>query len=153
MKSTGPEQTRQIGAELADCLQPGDVIALSGDLGAGKSELTRGIAHGLGIEGPVPSPSFTILNVYEDARIPLYHFDFYRLRSSEEIYEMGMDEWIGGKGVTVIEWPSQCPDVLPEDYLEVRLVSEDEMKRDISFVPHGHFRTFPFEKLGSGAKS
>ena len=88
MLTHSPAETRALGHRLAQLLLPGDVLLLWGDLGAGKSELTRGLADGLGISGPVSSPSFTILNVYEDGCIPLYHFDWYRLQSSEELYDM-----------------------------------------------------------------
>ncbi len=140
-----PAETRELGARLARCLRRGDVIALLGNLGAGKSELTRGIARGLGIEGPVPSPTFTILQVYDEARIPLYHFDFYRLSSSDELYEMGLDEWIGGNGIAVIEWPSNCPDVLPPCHLEIRLNAREEEERLIEITPLGGFRTIQLE--------
>lgn len=109
MISHSPEETRRFGERLAGVLQAGDVLLLLGNLGAGKSELTRGIARGLGIHQPVTSPSFTILNVYDDGRLPLYHFDWYRLQSVDELYEMGMEEYLGGDGVAVVEWPGQCP--------------------------------------------
>ena len=91
-------ETRALGAQLAEKLKAGDVILLEGELGAGKSELARGVAKGLGVLETVTSPSFTILNVYESGRIPLYHFDWYRLESEEELYELGMDEYLGGDG-------------------------------------------------------
>ena len=94
-----PEETRALGAQLAEQLQPGDVILLLGDMGAGKSELTRGIARGLGIEGYLPSPTFPIMQMYETGRLPLYHFDWYRLESAEELYELSMDEYLYGEGV------------------------------------------------------
>ena len=84
-------ETRALGEELSASLKPGDVVVLRGELGAGKSELTRGIAKGLGVTENVTSPSFTILNVYESGRCPLYHFDWYRLESEDEVYELGMD--------------------------------------------------------------
>ena len=90
------EETRALGAKLASQLQRGDVVLLRGGLGAGKSEFARGVARGLGIQGPVPSPSFTILNMYDEGRIPLYHFDWYRIHDSDEIGEMGFEEQIGG---------------------------------------------------------
>ena len=99
MKTTAPEETRELGRRLAKKLKAGDVLLLWGDLGAGKSEFTRGLAQGLGVTATVTSPSFTILNVYDDGRIPLYHFDWYRLNSVEELYEMGMEEFLGGDGV------------------------------------------------------
>lgn len=145
MRSTSPSQTRAYGESLAHFLQAGDVLILEGDLGAGKSEFTRGIAKGLGISGPVPSPSFTILNVYEDGRIPLYHFDWYRLRSSEELYEMGMDEYLLGDGIAVVEWPSQCPDAVPADCLRVIFQTIGEQEREITLVPAGAFRSITME--------
>ena len=113
MITTSPLETRLLGEKLAHLLQAGDVVLLLGDLGAGKSELTRGIAKGLGISGPIASPSFTIMNCYHDGTIPLYHFDWYRLSSADELYEMGLDEYLGGDGIAVIEWPTQCPEAIP----------------------------------------
>ena len=141
MRTRSPEETRAFGRSLAQKLQPGDVLLLWGNLGAGKSEMTRGIAEGLGVSGPVTSPSFTILNVYDDGRVPLYHFDWYRLESAEELYEMGMDEYLGGDGVAVVEWPSQCPEAIPETYLSVELKPVGETEREITLTPMGEFRT------------
>ena len=107
-------ETRALGERLAKQLKAGDVILLEGELGAGKSELARGVAKGLGVQETVTSPSFTILNVYESGRIPLYHFDWYRLESAEELYELGMDEYLGGDGIALVEWPERCPDAVPE---------------------------------------
>ena len=147
MLSSSPAQTRALGAKLARVLCPGDVLILQGDLGAGKSEFTRGIAQGLGISGPIPSPSFTILNVYEDGTMPLYHFDWYRLNTSEELYEMGMDEYLVGEGVSVVEWPSQCPDAVPEDCLEVVFHILDETNRNIELISKGQFRNIQWEGI------
>ena len=140
MRTASPHETRALGRRLAEVLQPGDVLLLHGNLGAGKSELTRGIAEGLGVAGPVTSPSFTILNVYDDGCIPLYHFDWYRLESAEELFEMGMDEYLGGDGVAVVEWPSQCPEAVPETYLSVTLTPVGENEREITLEPVGDFR-------------
>ena len=93
------ESTQALGARLAPTLRAGDVILLSGNIGAGKSEFARGVARGLGIACAVPSPSFTILNVYEEGRVPLYHFDWYRIGDESELTDMGLDEYIGGNGV------------------------------------------------------
>ena len=109
------EETRALGEQLAERLSAGDVVTLEGELGAGKSELARGIARGLGVTETVTSPSFTILNVYESGRVPLYHFDWYRLESEEELYELGMDEYLGGDGIAVVEWAERCPDAVPEN--------------------------------------
>ena len=122
-------ETRALGEKLAGRLRPGDVLLLEGDLGAGKSELTRGIAKGLGVAETVTSPSFTILNVYESGRCPLYHFDWYRLESSEELYELGMDEYLGGDGIAVVEWPGRCPDAVPESAVRIRMTAAGENER------------------------
>ena len=145
MLTHSPAETRELGRQLAQSLLPGDVLLLYGDLGAGKSELTRGIAEGLGVSGPVTSPSFTILNVYDDGRIPLYHFDWYRLESAEELYEMGMDEYLGGDGVAVVEWPTQCPEAIPETHLAIHLTPAGETEREISCSPLGEFRSITFD--------
>ena len=140
MITHSPAETRALGARLARLLLPGDVLVLEGDLGAGKSEFTRGIARGLGIEGPVASPSFTILNVYDEGRIPLYHFDWYRLSGEDELYDMGLDEYLGGDGIAVVEWPSRCPEAVPEDHLLIRIIPVDETSREIILTPKGAFR-------------
>lgn len=145
MITHSPGETRAFGERLAHQLRAGDVLLLLGNLGAGKSELTRGIAQGLGVADTVTSPSFTILNVYEDGRVPLYHFDWYRLQSAEELYEMGMDEYLGGDGVAVVEWPSQCPEAIPEDYLEVAIEPLGESERRLTLTPRGAFRDVKME--------
>ena len=145
MITTSAKETRALGARLAASLRPGDVLLLFGDMGAGKSELTRGIARGLGIDGPVSSPSFTILQVYEDGRIPLYHFDWYRMETVEELYELGMEEYLGGDGIAVVEWPTRCPEAIPESYLAVTLTPLDESNREITWRSVGDFRTIPQE--------
>ena len=129
MSTKSAAETRALGEKLAGRLRPGDVLLLEGDLGAGKSELTRGIAKGLGVAETVTSPSFTILNVYESGRCPLYHFDWYRLESSEELYELGMDEYLGGDGIAVVEWPGRCPDAVPESAVRIRMTAAGENER------------------------
>lgn len=145
MLTKSPAETRALGRSLAQQLRPGDVLLLWGDLGAGKSELTRGIAEGLGVTSPVTSPSFTILNVYDEGRMPLYHFDWYRLNSVEELYEMGMDEYLGGDGVAVVEWPSQCSEAIPETHLAICLTPAGEDTREVTLTPMGNFREMPIE--------
>ena len=124
-------ETRALGEKLASRLKAGDVVVLEGELGAGKSELARGIAKGLGVTETVTSPSFTILNVYESGRCPMYHFDWYRLESEEELYELGMDEYLGGDGIAVIEWAERCPDAVPERCIRIRLEAAGEETRKI----------------------
>ena len=147
MITQSPGETRALGARLAQLLRPGDVLLLEGDLGAGKSELTRGIAKGLGVSGPIASPSFTILNVYEDGRVPLYHFDWYRLNDAEELYDLGMDEYLGGDGIAVVEWPSRCADAIPADHLTIRIRPVGESEREIDWSPCGAFRSIKEEDL------
>ncbi len=149
MKTHSPAETRALGEHLAQRLHPGDVLLLWGDLGAGKSELTRGLAKGLGVTETVSSPSFTILNVYESGRVPLYHFDWYRLQSAEELWEMGMEEYLGGDGVAVVEWPAQCPEAIPESYLSVTLTPMGDNEREITWESKGGFRTIELEEEGA----
>ncbi|MBR1585306.1 MAG: tRNA (adenosine(37)-N6)-threonylcarbamoyltransferase complex ATPase subunit type 1 TsaE [Clostridia bacterium] len=137
--SHSAQETRALGQTLARFLRPGDTVLLQGDLGAGKSELARGVARGLGITGPVPSPSFTILNAYDEGRIPLYHFDWYRIIDPAEIGEMGMEEQIGGDGVALIEWYQQAPEYVPNRALRIEIRAIDEESREIRLIPLGGF--------------
>ena len=133
------KETRALGAKLAAHLRPGDVVLLRGDLGAGKSEFARGVARGLGVQGPVPSPSFTILNMYDEGRIPLYHFDWYRIHDPDEIGEMGFEEQIGGDGIALIEWSEQAPEYVPDRALDISIRAVDENTREITMEPLGGF--------------
>ncbi len=137
------QETRALGEKLAKLLRPGDTVLLQGDMGAGKSEFARGVARGLGISGPVPSPSFTILNFYDEGRIPLYHFDWYRISDPEEIAEMGMEEQLNGDGAALIEWSGRAKEYLPERALEILIRPVDEYTREIVFLPRGGF---PFQE-------
>lgn len=133
------EETRAFGERLAGQLRPGDVVLLEGDLGAGKSELTRGIARGLGITGPVTSPTFTILQVHEGGRLPLFHFDWYRLSGADELYELSMDEYLYDRGVSVVEWPSMAQDAVPETHLRIRIDAPADNERRFLLEPAGTF--------------
>ena len=139
MITSSPAETRALGQRIAMQLQPGDTLLLYGDLGAGKSEFTRGIALGLGIEGSIASPSFTILNLYDEGRIPLYHFDWYRLQDAEELFELGMDEYLNGDGIAVVEWPNRCPEAIPARRMDITIRTVDENTREWSFEPQGGF--------------
>lgn len=139
MKSCSALETRTIGMKLAEHLKAGDVVLLEGDLGAGKSEMARGIARGLGIQGAVPSPSFTILNAYDEGRIPLYHFDWYRIEDANEIYEMGMEEQLSGDGVALIEWSTKAEECVPPKHMKITLQPVDENTREITFETFGGF--------------
>ena len=116
-----PEETLEIGKLLGENAAPREVYALIGDLGAGKTVFTKGFAQGLGIEEPVNSPTFTILQIYEEGRISLYHFDVYRIEEPEEMEEVGFDEYIDGDGVCLIEWAGRIGDLLPPEVIVVRI--------------------------------
>ena len=145
MKSLSAEETRRLGEKLARELRAGDVILLEGPLGAGKSELARGVARGLGVRETVTSPSFTILNVYDSGRVPLYHFDWYRLESAEELFEMGMEEYLGGDGIALVEWPGRCPEALPADFLMIEVLPGEGNERTLRTVRHGSFRKLAWD--------
>ena len=113
------EQTRELGRRLAENLAPGAVIAFSGELGAGKTAFTSGLAAGLGITERVTSPTFTIVNEYEGGRIPLFHFDLYRLNSSEELFDIGWEDYLARGGVCAVEWSERAEDLLEEDTIRV----------------------------------
>ena len=114
IQTNAPEQTEQLGRNLAGLLRPGDVIAYYGDLGAGKTALTRGIAAGLGIEEPVTSPTYTIVNEYLSGRMPLFHFDMYRLSSSDELFDIGWEDYLARGGVCAVEWSENVEDALTD---------------------------------------
>ncbi len=132
-------ETQALGQKIAAGLHRGDVLLLSGHMGAGKSEFARGVARGLGITCAVPSPSFTILNVYDEGRIPLYHFDWYRIGDESELTDMGLDEFIGGDGAALIEWHERASDLLPDTALEVRLSPREDGVREIELIPRGEW--------------
>jgi len=119
------EETKNLGLQFAEHLKPGFVIGLIGDLGAGKTTFAKAVAEGLGIEDTVTSPTFTIIKEYYDGRLPFYHFDVYRLKSTEEMINLGYEEYFYGEGVTVIEWADKILDLLPEDAIIVEFKSTD----------------------------
>ena len=133
------EDTQALGRRVAQTLRAGDVVLLSGRMGAGKSEFARGVARGLGITSAVPSPSFTIMNLYDEGRLPLYQFDWDRIGDESELTDMGLEEYIGGDGVCLIEWHERAEDLLPETALEVILSPQEDGARLISLIPHGQW--------------
>ena len=114
-----PEQTELLGKKLAELLRPGDVIAYYGDLGAGKTAFTRGLAAGLGIREAVTSPTYTIVNEYLSGRMPLFHFDMYRLSSSEELFDIGWEDYLARGGVCAVEWSENAEGALEEPCIRV----------------------------------
>lgn len=107
-----PEETEALGERLAQHLKPGDVIAFYGDLGAGKTAFTRGLARGLGISEPVTSPTYTIVNEYLSGRLPLFHFDMYRLGSAEELFDIGWEDYLERGGICAVEWSENVEEAL-----------------------------------------
>jgi tRNA threonylcarbamoyladenosine biosynthesis protein TsaE len=134
--SRSPEQTQQLGKRLGELAQAGDVFLLTGELGSGKTCLTQGIAWGLGIKEYALSPSFVLIREYT-GRLPLYHIDFYRLDRIQEIVDLGLDEYLNGKGVCVVEWADKGIELMPHDRLLIDLSYISENERTIVFKPKG----------------
>jgi len=116
-----PEETRALGREIGRKAAPGDVYALTGDLGVGKTVFTKGLAEGLGIEEPVTSPTFTIVQSYESGRLPFHHFDVYRIEDVDEMDEIGYEDCFYGDGVTLVEWAEVIADLLPENTIRITI--------------------------------
>lgn len=125
-----PEETFHLGEKIGEQAKPGDLYTLIGDLGVGKTVLTQGIARGLGIKEPVSSPTFTIVQIYEEGRMPFYHFDVYRIGDVEEMEEIGYEDYFYGKGLTMIEWANLIEEILPEQYREIRIEKDLEQGFD-----------------------
>ncbi|NHM16432.1 tRNA (adenosine(37)-N6)-threonylcarbamoyltransferase complex ATPase subunit type 1 TsaE [Eggerthellaceae bacterium zg-887] len=119
--SSDAQATKDAAAALAPLLCAGDVVTFSGDLGAGKTQFTQGVAAGLGVGAPVTSPTFNILLEYHDGRLPLYHFDLYRLDDSSELEDVGFFETVEGDGATLVEWSEKFPEEMPDERLEVAI--------------------------------
>ncbi len=128
--SEGPEDTLKIGEKLAGEVRPGTVIALTGDLGAGKTLFTKGFAKGLGVREEVDSPTFNILKSYDSGRIPLYHFDVYRIGDVSEMEETGYEDCFYGEGVSLIEWAEIIEELLPEETVRVRIERDPDKGPD-----------------------
>ncbi|MBR3077311.1 MAG: tRNA (adenosine(37)-N6)-threonylcarbamoyltransferase complex ATPase subunit type 1 TsaE [Oscillospiraceae bacterium] len=128
-------ETEMLGSRLADYLRPGDVIACRGDLGAGKTAFTRGLARGLGITEPVTSPTYTIVNEYPQGRLPLFHFDMYRLHDADELFDLGWEDYLSRAGVCAVEWSENVWDAL-EDPIVVTISKDpaDEETRHITIT-------------------
>jgi tRNA threonylcarbamoyladenosine biosynthesis protein TsaE len=133
-RTHSPEETQAVGERIGQVLKPGDVVALIGDLGAGKTCLTQGIARGVRIHPDqiVNSPSYTLINEYT-GRIPIYHIDLYRLQRREEILDLGLEEYLEGNGICVIEWADRMLDLLPENSTQIQIIWDDEFTRTIEY--------------------
>lgn len=131
VETSRPEDTWKLGYGLGKAATRGQVICLNGDLGTGKTVLTQGFAAGLGISGPVNSPTFTILQIYEEGRLPLYHFDVYRIGDVEEMEEIGYEDYFYGEGVCLIEWAALIEELLPEQTICITI--EKDMEKDFDY--------------------
>ena len=130
-ESESEQETFSLGLKMGQCAKAGDIYSLNGDLGTGKTVFTAGFAKGLAINTPVCSPTFTILQVYEEGRLPLYHFDVYRIADPEEMFEIGFDEYAFGQGVCLIEWGNIIDEILPENTIRVNI--EKDLTRGFDY--------------------
>ena len=126
IESFSADETLKLGQSLGEQAKPGEVYTLIGDLGVGKTVLTQGIAEGLGIDEPICSPTFTIVQVYEEGRMPFYHFDVYRIGDIEEMDEIGYEDYFYGDGLTMIEWANLIEEILPERRKEITIEKDLE---------------------------
>ncbi len=126
IETNSAEETYQLGKQMGEKAGAGEIYCLDGDLGTGKTVFTQGFAAGLGVEGPVNSPTFTILQQYDSGRLPLYHFDVYRIGDVEEMDEIGYEECFYGEGVTLIEWSSLIREILPDQVIRISIEKDLE---------------------------
>lgn len=123
-ETNSEKETFEIGRKLGESAKPGQIFCLNGDLGVGKTVFTKGFASGLGIAEEVNSPTFTIVQVYDDGKLPLYHFDVYRIGDPEEMYEIGFEDYFYGEGVCLVEWSQLIEELIPEDAIQI-LIEKD----------------------------
>ena len=131
--TNSPEETERVAQAFAPLLRPGTVIAYEGDLGAGKTAFTRGLAKGLGIKDTVTSPTYTIVNEYLSGRLPLFHFDMYRLTSSDDLFDIGWEDYLDRGGICAVEWSENVSDALGDKVFRVIIEKVDETTRKITF--------------------
>jgi len=131
-----PEETKKLGRAISKLVKPGDLLAFYGELGTGKTCFIQGVSEGLEVKDYVTSPSFTIINEYQ-GKIPVYHFDLFRLSNIEEILDLGYEEYFYGEGLTVIEWAEKIEKLLPKEYLKIDIKFKNCYERTISLIPQG----------------
>lgn len=136
MESPSPARTRRLGSDLGRLAQPGDVILLTGDLGSGKTTLVQGISRGLGVREPARSPTFVLVSEHH-GRLPLYHVDLYRIGGLEEAIDIGIEEFVEGDGICVVEWADRVPDVFPPEHLSIHLEMTGPKTRRIAVTASG----------------
>ena len=124
------KSTYDYARSMGEKARPGDVIALSGELGAGKTVFAKGFAKGLGVDETVSSPTFTLVQIYDDGRLPLYHFDVYRIADESEMDETGFEDYISGEGITLVEWADRIRDLMPKDTTWIRMFKDPEVDPD-----------------------
>lgn len=134
IESFSEKETYELGVEIGRKAIAGDVYTLIGDLGVGKTVFTQGVAAGLGIDDYICSPTFTIVQVYEDGRLPFYHFDVYRIGDESEMEEVGYEEYVYGEGVSLIEWANLIEDILPERYTRIEISKDLEKGFDYRLI-------------------
>ncbi len=141
------QETQRFGRLLAEQLRSGDVVALIGDLGTGKTALTKAVAAGLGVSEMITSPTFTILCEYHSGRLPLYHFDVYRTGDPDELFEIGFEEYLFGDGVCIVEWADLVPDLMPSNCIFVRIAygQEESQRKYELMLPQD--RAWSFDEL------
>ena len=138
--SNSPKETENIAKAFAKELKGGDVVCLNGDLGTGKTAFVQGLVKALGFSEPISSPTFTVINCYEGGRMPIYHFDVYRIEDCDEMYEIGYEEYVYGDGLTLIEWSEKISDILPHDRYEITI--------EKNYDKHEDFRQINIERIG-----
>jgi tRNA threonylcarbamoyladenosine biosynthesis protein TsaE len=124
IETLSPDSTVEFGECIGRILQPGDILCLSGQLGAGKTHLAKGIARGLEIKEEVTSPTYTIMQMYQGSKV-LYHFDLYRLECADQLQDIGFDEFIYGRGVSLVEWAEKFPEAMPREYLHIQMLYDE----------------------------
>ena len=130
--SNSPDETEVFGRRFAENLKPGDVLALTGELGSGKTQFVKGLVAGLGSTAEVTSPTFTLIHEYTDGPIPIYHFDFFRVEDRQSAERLGLDDYFFGDGVSVIEWADRFPDLIPENARWIAFETKSETQRAIT---------------------
>ena len=150
LRSTSPEETRGVGARLGELARAGDLFCLEGELGAGKTCFVQGLGRGLGLRDAIHSPTFILANEHRGGRLPLYHLDVYRVRSAAEAIGFGLDDYVSGDGVLVIEWAEKIREALPAERLWITFEHTGENARAISFDAMGARYLQLLKNLSSG---
>ena len=131
--SNSPDETEVFGRRFAEKIKPGDVVALTGGLGSGKTQFVKGLAAGLGATTAATSPTFTLIHEYAGGPLPIYHFDFFRVEDRQSAERLGLDDYFFGDGVSVIEWAERCPELIPQQARQILIEIRSENQRAITF--------------------